>query len=155
MWSLAQTVRSILSKNPGRIPEWEFLKEAKGLAGVGQLVAYEGTQFTMAKHRGIDILKFINAPNLMLHDRIFFAPCFKHLIEKLETWLQLLHAFHDAIVSKSGVFPCSLRIHSPSFINGALDTCTQFSLKVTHPRSKSLLLCPSYSYSHKHIVFES
>ena len=83
-----------------RTPEWEFLKEAKGLAGVGQLVAYEETDFTTAKHRGIDVSSFVDAPNPTFHDRIFSRTTLQAYgdpIDNFETRLQLLYAFRDAI----------------------------------------------------------
>ena len=83
-----------------RTPEWEFLKEAKGLAGVGQMVAYEETAFTTAKHRGINVSSFVDAPNPTFHDRIFSRTTLQAYgdpIDNFETRLQLLYAFRDAI----------------------------------------------------------
>jgi hypothetical protein len=90
------------------------------------MVAYEETQFTTAKHRGIDLLSFVDAPNPMFHDRIFSRTTLQAYgdpIDKFETRLQLLYAFRDAIAGKPGVFPQLFSCSQLLFIVQVIKTC--------------------------------
>ncbi|EDR15368.1 uncharacterized protein LACBIDRAFT_321149 [Laccaria bicolor S238N-H82] len=105
-----------------RTPEWQFLEEAKGLAGVGQMITHEETKYTTAKYRGIDMSSFVDEPNPAFHDRIFSQTtlqAYGEPIDRFETWLQLLYAFRDAIAGHQNLWNRKI-LHRDISINNIL-----------------------------------
>lgn len=63
--------------------------------------------FTTAKHRGLDISGFLDAPKPTSHDRIFSRTtleAYRGPIDKFETRLQLLYAFRNAIAGHQNLW---------------------------------------------------
>lgn len=109
-------------RSKDRTPEWQFLEEAKGLAGVGQMIAHEETKYTTAKHRGIDMSSFVDEPNPAFHDRIFSRTtlqAYGEPIDRFEARLQLLYAFRDAIAGHQNLWRKNI-LHRDISINNIL-----------------------------------
>jgi len=82
-----------------RLPEWEFLKAAKGLKGVGQMVAYfPGAH--VSDHRGLDVSTIPDDMQSCFRDRTFCRMVLegygKSIVE-FDTADEVLFAFRDAI----------------------------------------------------------
>ena len=82
-----------------RLPEWKFLKASKGLAGVGQMVAYfEGDH--VSYHRGLDKDSIPDDLKSLFRDRTFCRMILEGYgkpIYEFSTADEVLFAFRDAI----------------------------------------------------------
>lgn len=91
-------------RSSGRQNEWELLKFVKGLAGVGQMVAYEDdTDYPISQFRN-HIVSGLYAGNRPYNaDRIFcriVLEAYGRSIKYFQTKMQLLYAFHDVVAGE-------------------------------------------------------
>ncbi|KAF8971748.1 hypothetical protein BDZ97DRAFT_1784905 [Flammula alnicola] len=105
-------------RSVGDLPEWEFLEAAKGLAGVGQMIAYEEGSF-ISKMRGIDIDAIPDASRTSFCDRRFCRMTLEdyggYSLRDFTNHEQLLFAFRDAIAGHQnlwnvGILHCDISI---------------------------------------------
>ena len=88
-------------RSKDRTPEWELLKEVKGLEGVGQMVAWEEDDLTTSKLRGFDLEKL--STFLDFRDRIFSRitlEAYGKTIDHFQSREEFLYAFRDAVAGK-------------------------------------------------------
>lgn len=82
-----------------RLPEWKFLKAAKGLKGVGQMVAYfPGAN--VSDNRGLDISTIPDDIKSYFRDRTFCRMVLEgygKAIVEFDSADEVLFAFRDAI----------------------------------------------------------
>ncbi|KIM49614.1 hypothetical protein M413DRAFT_35636, partial [Hebeloma cylindrosporum] len=104
-----------------RLPEWKFLKAAKGLTGVGQMVAYfPGAH--VSDHRGLDITTIPDDMKSYFWDRTFCRMVLegygKSIVE-FDTADEVLFAFRDAIAGHQNLWNSNI-LHRDVSINNIL-----------------------------------
>ena len=83
-----------------RLPEWKFLKAAKGLKGVGQIVAYFPGA-TVSDHRGLDISTIPDDMKSYFRNRTFCRMVLEgygQAIAEFDTADEVLFAVRDAML---------------------------------------------------------
>ncbi|KAF8971794.1 hypothetical protein BDZ97DRAFT_1785176, partial [Flammula alnicola] len=91
-----------------RTPEWKLLLKVKGLAGVGQMIAYDDDEkLHVSTLRGIDITKIPKEPQSSFHDRTFYRLILEYYgksIVGFETREDVLFAIRDAIAGHQNLW---------------------------------------------------
>ncbi|KAH9482167.1 hypothetical protein JR316_0004262 [Psilocybe cubensis] len=106
------TVSAVLIKDSwrssGRQNEWELLKIVKGLAGVGQMVAYEDdTEYPISQFRNHVVNGLYTNSRPYTADRIFcriVLEAYGRSIKYFQTKLELLHAFYDSVAGHKNIW---------------------------------------------------
>ncbi|KAF8971790.1 hypothetical protein BDZ97DRAFT_1785143 [Flammula alnicola] len=91
-----------------RTPEWKLLLKVKGLAGVGQMIAYDDDEkLHVSTLRGIDITKLPKEPQSSFRDRTFYRLILEYhgkSIVSFETREDVLFAIRDAIAGHQNLW---------------------------------------------------